>query len=49
MLFYLGHSEGDFPESEQAARETVALPIFPELREDEISAVAGAVRGFYLR
>jgi dTDP-4-amino-4,6-dideoxygalactose transaminase len=46
---YLGHSEGDFPESERAARETVALPIFPELREDEISAVAGAVRGFYLR
>ncbi len=46
---YLGHSEGDFPESERAASETVALPIFPELRGDEISAVAEAVRGFYLR
>src|SRR4029077_20806690 len=46
---YLGHNEGDFPESEHAASETVALPIFPELREEEISAVAEAVRGFYLR
>jgi dTDP-4-amino-4,6-dideoxygalactose transaminase len=46
---YLGHNEGDFPESERAASETVALPIFPELREEEISAVAEAVRGFYLR
>ncbi|MFZ0709450.1 MAG: DegT/DnrJ/EryC1/StrS family aminotransferase [Terrimicrobiaceae bacterium] len=46
---HLGHREGDFPESERAARETVALPIFPELREDEIGAIAGAVRRFYLR
>ena len=46
---YLGHSEGDFPASERAASEAVALPIFPELRGEEISAVAEAVRGFYLR
>ena len=46
---YLGYSQGDFPESERAARETVALPIFPELREDEIAEIAETIRRFYLR
>ena len=46
---YLGHGQGDFPASERAARESIALPIFPELRGEEINAVADAMRGFYLR
>jgi dTDP-4-amino-4,6-dideoxygalactose transaminase len=46
---FLGYKEGAFPEAERAARETVALPIFPGLREEEIAAVILAIRTFYER
>lgn len=42
----LGHKAGDMPHSEAAARETLALPIYPELTEDQIRYVAASVRDF---
>lgn len=43
---YLGYQEGDFPASEQAAREVLSIPIHPELTEEEIEYVADRIRCF---
>ena len=42
----LGYKAGDFPESERAAAESLALPIYPELTNEQIQYVAAKVKQF---
>ncbi|HUD23464.1 MAG TPA: DegT/DnrJ/EryC1/StrS family aminotransferase [Acidobacteriaceae bacterium] len=43
----LGYKPGDFPHAERASAEVLALPLYPELRDDEQRTVVGAIRDFY--
>jgi dTDP-4-amino-4,6-dideoxygalactose transaminase len=47
VFSYLGLKEGDMPVSEQAAKEVLALPMFPELSEGEIGYVVESIADFY--
>jgi dTDP-4-amino-4,6-dideoxygalactose transaminase len=47
VFSYLGLQEGDMPVSEQAARDVLALPMFPELSEGEIGWVVESIADFY--
>jgi len=43
---YLGHVQGDFPESEKASREVLSLPVYPELPDAQQDRVVKAIKGF---
>jgi len=44
---YLGYKEGDFPAAEEAAREVLALPIYPELTSDQQDFIVSSIQRFY--
>ena len=43
---YLGGGQGDFPEAEKAAKEVLALPIYPELTDDMKAFVVDTILNF---
>jgi dTDP-4-amino-4,6-dideoxygalactose transaminase len=45
---YLGYKEGDFPVAEQAAKTSLALPVYPELKRTEKKYIVETIKEFYL-
>ena len=43
----LGYKEGDFPITEQATREALSLPMYPELKEEDQAYVVKVIQDFY--
>lgn len=43
----LGYKEGDFPQAEAAAREVLALPIYPELSQQQQHYIVQEIKAFY--
>jgi dTDP-4-amino-4,6-dideoxygalactose transaminase len=44
---YLGYKEGDLPVAEMLSRQTVCLPVFAELYDEEVEAVIKSIREFF--
>jgi dTDP-4-amino-4,6-dideoxygalactose transaminase len=42
----LGHKPGNFPHAERAAQEVLSLPMYPELRAEQIARVVEAIADF---
>ena len=46
-LLYLGYKEGDFPVAEKVCTETICLPVFPDLNQEQLDYIALKVKEFY--
>jgi len=46
---YRNYKQGDFPVAEQACREILSLPIYPEMTEDQTNYVVDTIKSFYAR
>jgi dTDP-4-amino-4,6-dideoxygalactose transaminase len=44
---HLSYTEGDFPVSERLAKQSLALPVYPELTPDDIVYVCATIQSFY--
>lgn len=44
---HLGYKEGDFPVAEQACKEVLALPFYPEISEKDLTTVSDAIKEFF--
>lgn len=45
----LGHKKGDLPQTEKACEEVLALPVYPELSEEQLQYVSAQLKGFYAK
>ncbi|HLD79085.1 MAG TPA: DegT/DnrJ/EryC1/StrS family aminotransferase [Candidatus Nanoarchaeia archaeon] len=43
----LGYKEGDFPVTEKQAKRILSLPIYPELTDEQVNGVIGAIKSFF--
>jgi UDP-2-acetamido-2-deoxy-ribo-hexuluronate aminotransferase len=44
---HLGYRRGSLPATEAATAEVISLPVYPELRDEQMDAVVNAVTEFY--
>lgn len=47
VFAHLGHRAGDFPNAERASRESLALPLYPEMPDDHVEEAIAAVLAFW--